>query len=157
MAETYLSIQEAAAFTEKSIQTIRRALKTKKLEAKRQRTPQGFNYMISQTSLVKFYEMVSENREHASVAPRTRKARVATKKAPLAEAEQTSLISDYASREDVTQIKQMLDSLVVENQKDKEGFMRFAKIFQDRFTAMENQMKLLDEPEKKKKWYKFWR
>ena len=150
MAEVYLSIQEAAEVANKSVQTIRRALKTKKLTAKRQKTPQGFNYVISQSSLEEFYKINNEVREHQPLKSKKQKV-------SLADAEQTSLVTDYASKDEFQQLKSMLDSLLIENQKDKESFMRFAKVFQERFSAMENQIQLLEAPgEKKKKWYKFW-
>ena len=50
MSSEYISIQEAADLTGKSIQTIRRAIKTKKVEFKRRKTPQGFNYQIKASS-----------------------------------------------------------------------------------------------------------
>ena len=53
--------------------------------------------------------------------------------------------------------KKNLNKLVDENRKDKETFMRFVKIFQDRFTALENQVKLLEEPTGKKRWFQFWK
>jgi hypothetical protein len=67
MAETLYSIQEAAAFAGKSVQTIRRALKSKKLTAKKQRTPQGFNYLIHEDSLVSFYKLANTTRQHKSI------------------------------------------------------------------------------------------
>jgi hypothetical protein len=46
MGNSYITIQEASELANKSIQTIRRSLKSKKLKYKRQDTPQGFNYLI---------------------------------------------------------------------------------------------------------------
>lgn len=146
MAETYLSIHEAAAISDKSIQTIRRALKSKKLSAKRHKTPQGFNYLITQDSLEKLYKI--KNRSHGSLK------RTST---DLSSAEQTSLITEYASKEELGDYKKALDQLIHENQKDKDTFMRFVKVFQDRFTALENQMKMLEGPQKNKKWFHFWK
>jgi hypothetical protein len=147
MAQTYLTILEAAEITGKSVQTIRRAIKGKKLECKRVKTPQGFNYSITQESLEKMYK--GEDRQHVSLktAPKIK----------LSEAEQTSIISEYATKDDVKEQKRLLDSLIVENQKDKEAFMRFAKIFQERFTSLESQVKLLEAPGEKKKWFEFWK
>ncbi|MCC6643904.1 hypothetical protein IT411_04085 [Candidatus Peregrinibacteria bacterium] len=142
MAETLYSIQEAADVVGKSVQTIRRALKSKKIHAKKQKTPQGFNYLIEEGALFALYKM---DREHGSV------------KKGLAEAEQTSLVTEYASKDDVMDQKRTLDRLVDENRKDKETFMRFVKVFQERFTALENQVKLLEEPGKKKRWFQFWK
>jgi len=144
MAETLYTIQEAAEAVNKSVQTIRRALKSKKLVAKKQKTPQGFNYLVGEEALFALYKV---NRSHASI-----------KNNPtLATAEQTSLVTEYASKEEVGEQKRVLDRLVDENRKDKETFMRFVKVFQDRFTALENQVKLLEEPGKKKSWFQFWK
>lgn len=150
MAETLYSIQEAAAFAGKSVQTIRRALKTKKLTAKKQRTPQGFNYLIHEESLVSFYKLANTTRQHKSIKTE------AEPSATLAEATQTSLVQEFASKDEFTEQKRNIDKLIDENRKDKETFMRFVKVFQDRFTALENQVKLLGEPGKKK-WYNFWK
>jgi hypothetical protein len=144
MAETLYTIQEAAEVSNKSIQTIRRALKSKKLTAKKQKTPQGFNYLIGQEALFALYKM---DRSHSSLKSEPN----------LASAQQTSLVTEYASKDEVVENKRVLDRLVDENRKDKETFMRFVKVFQDRFSALESQIKVLEEPGVKKKWYQFWK
>jgi archaellin len=144
MAETLYTIQEAAEAVNKSVQTIRRALKSKKLVAKKQKTPQGFNYLVGEEALFALYKVT---RSHVPIQNNT----------TLATAEQTSLVTEYASKDEVQEQKRVLDRMVDENRKDKETFMRFVKVFQDRFTALENQVKLLEEPGKKKKWYQFWK
>ncbi len=142
MAETLYTIQEAAEAAGKSIQTIRRALKAKKLTAKKQKTPQGFNYLIGEDQLLAFYKI---ERPHGKIKGTSEKA------------EQTSLITEYASKEEVVEQKRVLDRLVDENRKDKDTFMRFVKVFQERFTSLESQVKLLEEPGKKKRWFQFWK
>ena len=148
MAETLYTIQEAAEVADKSIQTIRRALKSRKLTAKKQKTPQGFNYLISEDQLFNFYKL---DRQHVPVKKSSESAPT------LATAQQTSLVTEYASKEEVHEQKRILDHLVDDNRKDKETFMRFVKVFQDRFTSLESQVKLLEEPAKAKRWYQFWR
>ncbi len=143
MAETLYTIQEAAEAANKSVQTIRRALKSKKLVGKKQKTPQGFNYLIGEESLFSFYKV---ERPHGKV-----------KGANLSSAEQTSLVTEFASKEEVLDQKKVLDRLVDENRKDKDTFMRFVKVFQERFTSLESQVKLLEEPGKKKRWFEFWK
>ena len=145
MAETLYTIQEAAEVANKSIQTIRRALKSRKLVGKKQKTPQGFNYLIGEEALFAFYNI---ERPHGKVKGNA---------ANLASAEQTSLVTEYASKDDVMEQKKVLDRLVDDNRKDKETFMRFVKVFQERFTSLESQVKLLEEPGKKKKWFQFWK
>ncbi len=146
MAETLYTIHEAAAFVGKSVQTIRRALKAKKLEAKKKKTPQGFNYLIKEDSLTKMYKVDTSNRSHQSI-----------KNSNLSSAEQTTLVTEYATKDDLETQKSSLNKLIDENRKDKETFMRFVKVFQERFTALENQVKLLEEPGQKRKWYQFWK
>ena len=144
MAETIYTIQEAAEAVGKSVQTIRRALKCKKLVAKKQKTPQGFNYMITEEALYNLYKV---DRQHSNIKG----------DASLASAEQTSLVTEFASKEELHEQKKVLDRLVDENHKDKETFMRFVKVFQDRFTSLENQVKLLESPTSTKRWYEFWK
>ncbi len=147
MAETLLSIQEAADLVGKSVQTIRRALKSKKLVAKRQKTPQGFNYLIKEETLLEFYKEANTLRQHGGIQTSS----------GLKDAEQTSLVTEYATKEDLAEQKKMLDRLMDENRKDKETFTRFVKIFQERFTGLESQVKLLGEPVTNKRWYQFWK
>lgn len=149
MAETLLTIHEAASLSGKSVQTLRRALKSKKLTAKKEKTPQGFNYLIEEDALVKLYRITKSARQHAGIKNEN--------ETPLATAEQTSLVQEYVTRDEIAEQTKVLNKLVDENRKDKETFMRFVKVFQDRFTALENQMKLLDEPGKKKRWFQFWK
>lgn len=143
MAETLYTIQEAAEVAGKSVQTIRRALKTKKIIGKKQKTPQGFNYLIGEKSL---YEAYNISRTHGKIKDDKSK-----------NPEQTSLVTEYASKDDLDGQKKVLDKLVEDNRKDKDTFMRFVKVFQERFTALESQVKLLEEPGKKKRWFEFWK
>ena len=54
---SYLSIKEAADLSGKSIQTIRRLIKSKKVKFKKDRTPQGFNYLIDEHSFCELYNL----------------------------------------------------------------------------------------------------
>lgn len=143
MAETLLSIQEAAAITGKSIQTIRRAIKARKIISKRKKTPQGFNYMVTQESVASYYKIkmseFAKDREQGSV-------------------KEKSLSNDgaFATLHDLQAMEKEVADLLEEYKKEKESFMRFMKAFQERFVVLENQLKLLEEP-KKKSWYQFWK
>jgi hypothetical protein len=142
MPETFLSIQEAAEISEKSIQTIRRAIRANKLQCKRKRTPQGFNYMIGRDSLIGFYKLQSKmmDREQGGLSKRSSKKEVAT---------------EFASLEDLKKMQKDVEEILDGYKKEKETFMRFMKTFQDRFIVMENQLKLIESPDKK--WYQFWK
>ncbi len=149
MAETLLTIQEAASISGKSVQTIRRALKNRKLKARRRKTPQGFSYMITQESLAGFYKLKHlPGREHQ---PLNQNGEVS--KNPQQAGREVS--HEFASLGDLKKMQQTIEDLLVENKKEKENLMRFMKAFQDRFVVLENQFKLLEQP--KKHWYQFWR
>lgn len=141
MSETYLTIQEAAAVSGKSIQTIRRALKGSRLQAKRKRTPQGFNYLISRDSLINFYKLKEDvmDREPAGLNNKQEK----------------SISGEFATLQDLQNFQHQIEQLLDEQKKEKDSFIRFMKAFQERFVVMENQMKLLEQP--KKRWFHFWK
>lgn len=149
MAETLLTLQEVAAITGKSLQTIRRAIKSRKIEAKRKRTPQGFNYMVTQESVASFYKVdmnaINAERTQTSLNLNTSEKSLSNESTPA-----------FATVSDLQNLEKEVSGMLDEYKKEKENFMRFMKAFQDRFVGLENQMKLLEEP-KKKKWYQVWK
>ncbi len=56
----YISIKDASEMSGKSIQTIRRMIKSKKLRYRKDRTPQGFNYLIELSSLAEMSKISPE-------------------------------------------------------------------------------------------------
>lgn len=139
MAETFVTIQEASDLSGKSLQTIRRAIKGSKLSTKRKRTPQGFNYMISRDSLFKAYKIQSTlfDREKGGLD------------------RQAKIEPEYATIDQLKKLENNIESILGDNKKEKESFMRFMKAFQERFMVLENQIKLIEQP--KKKWFHFWK
>jgi hypothetical protein len=142
MPETLLSIQEAAAVSGKSIQTIRRAIKSRKVTVKRKKTPQGFNYLIGKESLMKYYKM------QASLFEREQAGLDHGKKS-------NAVAKEFATLEDLKKLQKDIEAVLDGHKKEKESFMRFMKAFQEKFVVLENQMKLLEAP--KKKWYQIWK
>jgi rRNA maturation protein Rpf1 len=149
MSEILLTIQEAAELSGKSIQTLRRALKNRKFVAKKKKTPQGFNYLITRESLVAFYKLKNvppvSGREQGSIKNNE----------PPVETQKKEITSEYATLEDLKKFQTMFEDLLSNNAQEKEKFMQFMKAFQDRFVVLENQLKLLDQP--KKRWFQFWK
>lgn len=139
MAETLLTIQEAAEISGKSIQTIRRAIKGNKVNFKRKKTPQGFNYTINRESLVNYYKLQSSlfDRDPAGIKESGK-----------------GVSKEFASLDDLKKLQKDIVAVLDEHKKEKDSFMRFMKAFQDRFVVLENQLKLLEQP--KKPWFKFW-
>jgi|WetSurMetagenome_2_1015567.scaffolds.fasta_scaffold34579_2 hypothetical protein len=145
MSETLLSIQEAAEISGKSIQTIRRALKGNKLQCKRRKTPQGFNYMIERESLVSYYKLAARNFDRAQGGIKGAPEKSTSKE----------VTGEFASMEDLKKMQKEIEDILEGYKKEKETFMRFMKTFQERFVVMENQMKLLEQPQRK--WFEFWK
>jgi hypothetical protein len=146
MAQTFLTIQEAAEISNKSIQTIRRAIRSKKVKSRKRKTPQGYNYMIDKDSLVSTYDLKKINEE--VVAEKKKSTGKISKNAK-------KIARQYLTKDDLGIFKDTVQSLIDQNEKDKENFFRLVKTFQDRVVVLENQVKLLAEP--KKKWYQLWK
>lgn len=142
MAETHITIQEAADLSGKSIQTIRRAVKSKKLAHRRKKTPQGFNYLVSRESVIEVYKLRIPKTERK--AGRLKQGK-----------KKKDDVQEFATIDDLKKLQGDITGMLEENEKAKESFMRFMKTFQEKFIVMENQLKLLEQP-KEKKWYQFW-
>jgi len=146
MAQTFLTIQEAAELTQKSIQTIRRAIQSKKIKSRKKKTPQGYNYMIDKDSLMSSYDFQKAN--DAVVAEKKESAENISKNTK-------KIAKQYLTHDDLGIFKDTVQKLIDQNEKDKENFFRLIKTFQDRVMVLENQVKLLAQP--KKKWYQLWK
>ncbi len=141
MAGSLITIQEASGLSGKSIQTIRRAIKSNKVAYKKKKTPQGFNYMLNRESVIQLYKLR---------IPKQDRKQAGLKKG------KKDLVQEFATVDDMKKVQGEISNLLSEHEKAKQSFMRFMKTFQDRFVVMENQLKLLEEPNKKK-WYQFWK
>ncbi len=144
MSANLITIQEAAEISGKSVQTIRRAIKAKKLKARKKKTPQGYNYGVDRESLIKQYKIRLATQEKSKSGIKKKK------KNALAHPENSPTYKEFRK------IQNDIEDLMEEQEKTKENFMRFMKTFQERFVLLENQLKLLEEP-KDKKWYQFWK
>lgn len=140
-----LTINEAAAQSVKSIQTIRRMIKQKKIQVKRQKTPQGFNYLIIKESLDEFLNKTNQTitRETASIQTDGREHR------PIQDDFQNIF------REEMNKFNLTIQQLTAQHAKDKENFFGLIKTFQERVMELENQIKMLEAP--KGKWWEFWK
>ena len=143
MAVKYVTIQEAADLSGKSIQTIRRAIKTKKLSSRKKKTPQGYNYAVNRESVIKLYKMRIRVNERKSGGLKRK-------------AKRQGLAENFVSMDELRKIQDDMDQLIAEQRKSKESFIRFMKTFQERFVVLENQLKLIEEP-KDRRWYQFWK
>ena len=155
MAETLLTIQEVSAITGKSLQTIRRAIRAKKVQATRKKTPQGFNYLITQKSVAAFYKvnLKGYNRERVPGSVTLEPSSDVKKNM---QQKSLSTADAFATLNDLKTLEHEVANLLEEYKKEKESFVRFMRSFQEKFVVLENQLKLLEEP-KKKSWFAFWK
>lgn len=140
-----LTINEAASLSGKSIQTIRRMIKHKKVQVKRQKTPQGFNYLIIKETLLNYLNRVSQpgTQEEAS--------------SQNLEREHRPINANYeeAFKGELERFGTTIQKLIEQNAHDKENFFGLIKTFQDRVFTLENHIKMLEAP--RRKWWRVWK
>lgn len=146
MAEKYISLQQAAKLSGRSLQTIRRCVKSKKLKFKKEKTPQGFNYTVSEESLSELFNL--------NLTPKVEK-QVKQKVEIEAEVKQ----EDPAGKmlvdvEDFKSFALTMERLVSQHAEERQSFLRLVNTLQEKIFVMENQINLLKAPSKK--WYQLW-
>lgn len=151
MSKDYISIQEASELAKKSIQTIRRSIKAKKVIVRRQRTPQGFNYLIEKASFSNFYNLglITETAE-ASIPAETAEI---PKHEPKAKSENKKL---SVEPEDFKNFVKTLENLLTQHSDERQNFLRLINTLQEKVFVLENQLNLLKGPIEKK-WYQLWK
>jgi len=160
-----VTITEAATEAGKSIQTIRRMIKQRKIQVKRQKTPQGFNYLIVKDSLTAAMNAAA-SAVAASAANEAPIQEVPDEAAPAAmhdaqpdihdvTATTQTIERDHRIIAEFERFGSTINTLIEQNTRDKENFFQLIKTFQDRVITLENQIKLLEAP--KSSWWKFWK
>jgi len=145
MPKTFITIQEAAKLSGKSVQTIRRAIKAKKLNVKKKKTPQGFNYLVNKESLIETYKVkVEKVEEKAEKKTEKKKGKELASKKDL-----------KISTDDFKSFTSTLEKMVNQHSEERQNFLRLVNTLQEKIIVMENQLNLLKSP--KKKWYHVWR
>ncbi len=154
MANEFITIQEAAELCNKSIQTIRRAIKSKKLKSKRKKTPQGFNYLINRSSLSDAYgitfESVEKKVKERTVETKAKKTKAV--KAPKAPAKAESKTIDA---DDFKSFTVALEKMISQHGDERQNFLRLINTLQEKVFVLENQLNLLKAPQKS--WYQVWK
>lgn len=145
MPKKYISIQDASDLSKKSIQTIRRAIKAKKLKIKKQKTPQGFNYLINYELFCQFYGIKNENTAKEAIKKETNLTN------PKKEKNSDGI---YVSTEDFKNLTATLEKMVAQHSDERQNFIRLVDTLQEKIFVLENQLNLLKTPSKK--WYQFW-
>lgn len=143
-----LTITQASQIAQKSIQTIRRMIKQKKIQVKRQKTPQGFNYLIIKDSLTDFLE----NRNHPSILESETVKNSVPDVSGTGEERTHRSINNGTSDFAVT-----IQKLIGQHEKDKEHLYQLLKTFQDRVFTLEQQIKMIEAPKTKRRWFSWWK
>ncbi len=182
MSETLITITDAAAISGKSIQTIRRAIKAKKIRVKKQKTPQGFNYLIVKDTLLTCYQVREESalreipieregmeqsehveREGAGLtqkegidATSLRLDIQETKQLDLVDREQVKMVLSASEKATmaIAQLDEKVSQVMSTYAGEREQVTQVLTEFKDRILILENQLRLLQAP--RKKWYHLW-
>ncbi len=157
MSTQYISIQEAAELTDKSIQTIRRGIKAKKFKFKKSKTPQGFNYNIDKESLCEHYSIPFKKEEEKSetIEKKEDSTKEVSKKEESSE-KKSDESTEYINADDFKRFTESLERMVSQHSEERQNFLRLVNTLQEKIFVLENQLKLLQEPPKKK-WYQLWK
>lgn len=150
MSQDYISIQEAGELAKKSIQTIRRAIKAKKLGVKRQKTPQGFNYLVSKDSLNSFYNLGLKKNDAVTETAEMPKEVSSKKKNARAKNSLAVEADEFRS------FCRNLETMLAQHGEERQNFLRLINTLQEKVFVLENQLNLLKAPVSRK-WYQIWK
>lgn len=153
MNKDFITIQDAAALTQKSVQTIRRAIKSKKLKVKREKTPQGFNYLVNQDALFKLYKVKAAGTNAGQKDSSTNQT---TSRPTKQKNKQTEEMSLYIRKEEMVEFHKTLQQITHDHTQERQNYLRLVQALQEKIVALENQFKLLQEAGKKR-WFHFWK
>jgi hypothetical protein len=155
MKKEFISIQDAAELSKKSVQTIRRAIKAKKLQCKRHKTPQGFNYMVKRASLCELYriKMVEEQVEKAVDEVKASSKNESVKSKAKGEASGETMTIETG---DFKSFVKTMETLMMQHNDERQNFLRLVNTLQEKIFVLENQLNLLKAPAEKR-WYQLWK
>jgi len=151
MSKKFISIQEASDVSGKSIQTIRRGIKSKKFKFKKQKTPQGFNYLVDRESFCMAYKIEDTIKS-------TEKAKSSTTNTAKTESTKSDTAVSKEKFVTVDHLKEFtgtLDKMIKQHSEERQNFVRLIGTLQEKIFVLENQVNILQAP--KKKWFQVWK
>jgi len=158
MSKEFITIQDAAELSKKSIQTIRRAIKAKRLKFKRKSTPQGFNYLINYASLCEQYKLSVEEpkkvEKKEKVVEKAESVKAEVEKVVKAETDASGDTMTIA-KDDFNAFAMTMERLINQHNDERRNFLSLVNTLQEKIFVLENQLNLLQEP--KRNWYQFWK
>lgn len=152
MSKDYISIQEASELANKSIQTIRRTIKSKKIIVRRQKTPQGFNYLIEKESFSSFYKLGLSSQKAEPIET----TEIPAKENIASGAKQKTEKKMAIEPDDFKNFVKTLENLLSQHGEERQNFLRLINTLQEKVFVLENQLNLLKGPIEKK-WYQLWK
>lgn len=171
MSEVLITITDAATISGKSIQTIRRAIKAKKIKVRKQKTPQGFNYLIVKDTLISCYQVkeqetlreipIERDAPEMGAAESGSEVRLDIQETKeldtLAHAEEikNALNSAKNAQAAIQKLDEKISEVVNNYSGQREQVTQVLTEFKDRILVLENQVRLLQAPQKK--WYQLWK
>lgn len=159
--DTYISIKDAAELSGKSVQTIRRMIKAKKLKFKKERTPQGFNYLLEAESVYSHFGVQRDDStpEVTTVTNQTDiveavEAKVMQEEAPIAPAvAQDRSHQKIVNYEPVKEFNDTIQKIVDQHGKEKENLFKLIESFQNKVIHLETKLK---DKSSKKSLFRLW-
>lgn len=146
MSTCYITIKDAAELSGKSVQTIRRLIKSKKVKFKRDKTPQGFNYLIDKNSFMEFYNIT---RDHTTIKETAIPVETAEIK------EDITAITLKQSFDAAVEFNETVRQMIKQHSTEKESLFKLIDSFQGKVIALENRLKIESE-KANKPWYRIW-
>lgn len=152
--QQFITLQEAAESSGKSQQTIRRAIKSKKLVVRKNKTPQGFVYLVDKTSLFALYKSEETREEEQTQVPPSQNADQLSMREKQVEKEWKELTSQKSEYAAMREFQKLLRDIVEQHQREREHSSRLLRDIQEKMMFLEYQVMMLQAPEKK--WWQFW-
>lgn len=150
MTKNFISIQDAAALSNKSVQTIRRAIKAKKLKVKKMKTPQGFNYLVETNTIYTAFNLRPREQAKKSTSPKQINKASKTVKKSAGPSQKGVTIGS----EDFRSFVNTMETLLSQHNEERRSFLQLVNTLQEKIFVLENQLNLLKSPPKRK-WFSF--
>ncbi|MBI5152119.1 hypothetical protein HZA39_01150 [Candidatus Peregrinibacteria bacterium] len=152
--QQFIALREAAGLSGKSEQTIRRAIKSKKLVVRKNRTAQGFVYLVDKTSLFALYKREDVYTEAQTPPPPSHDADQLSIREKQVEKEWKELTSQKSEYAAMREFQKLLRDIVEQHTREREHSSKFLRELQEKVMFLEYQVMMLQAP--KRKWWKFW-
>lgn len=151
MVKEYISIQDAAKISGKSVQTIRRAIKAKKLKVRKKKTPQGFNYKVKTSSVYEVFKIKAPKENTVKTDKSPKKEKPSNRKSAVTKQSEKEISIEANDFKDFVKT---METLLAQHNEERKSFLQLVNTMQEKIFVLENQLNLLKAPPKKR-WFSF--